>query len=410
MEHQHQNRNTTENKESKSHLSELKKEIRQFKKLDLNAHKIQERLNLITQVAVIGVWEWDLKLDKFEWDDKMYEIYGILPRQFMTHASWLRKIHPDDLPAFEKSIKITLETENQDYFEFRIVRSDGSIRHLNTAAGVIRDKDNTALRIVGVNKDITERKMAEAALKKSEQELRFSNATKDKLFSILAHDLVSPFTSVLGFSKLLMHSSEERDFEKVEEYSTSINVAANQTFHLLTNLLEWARSQRDKIQFNPETIHLKEIINQVNLLYCHALDEKEIYLEIDIKSNFTLEADSNMLLTIIRNLVSNAIKYTEEEGIIKITAWQNEKQTDICVADTGKGISENNLEQILDFGLNFTTKGSNSESGTGLGLIICKDFVERHGGKIWIKSKENIGTKVCFSIPNKQLVSNFQSD
>jgi signal transduction histidine kinase len=264
---------------------------------------------------------------------------------------------------------------------------------------LVRDKNNNITRVVGVNSDITDRKMAEKALMKSEQELRMANATKDKLFSILAHDLVSPFTSVLGYSKLLMLSCKEKNFEKVSEYSHPINLAAIQTFDLLTNLLEWSRSQREKIQFQPESINLKKIIDQVNLLYSHVLDEKEIYLEIQIPKNFDLIADPNMVYTVIRNLVSNAIKYTEEEGIVKITASRDKKTVEICISDTGQGISKDNLEQIIKPELNFSTMGSGSEKGTGLGLIICKDFVERHGGKIWIESKENIGTSVFFTIP-----------
>lgn len=399
MEDSVQNETTSISENLNSHLNNLKAEIKQYKKLDLDTHRVQDRLSLITRVASIGVWEWNIGKDQIEWDNIMYEIYGIEPRPFMTHDSWSKCIHPEDLKAFENLIENTLAVEYQDYAEFRVVRPDGYIRHISTTAGLIHDSDNKVNRVLGVNKDITERKLAEEALKKSENQLKLSNATKDKLFSILAHDLVSPFSSILGFSKLLMDSSKENDIEKVEEYANSVNSAANQTFHLLTNLLEWSRSQREKISFLPENIKLKQIIDRVTLLYTYAMDQKEIYLETNVDTDFEIVADLNMLYTIIRNLVSNAVKFTDEEGIIKISVISYEKETEICICDTGKGIGKDNLEQVLNPEINFSSNGSNSEKGTGLGLLICNDFVERHGGKFWIKSEENIGTEVHFTIP-----------
>jgi len=133
------------------------------------------------------------------------------------------------------------------------------------------------------------------------------------------------------------------------------------------------------------------------------LEEKEIYIDNHINSDFTLISDPNMIYTIIRNLVSNAIKFTLEESIIKITAIVNAKETEICVSDSGVGIIEDAKDKLFGSEGNLTTSGTHKESGTGLGLIICKDFVERHGGKIWIESKPHIGTKVYFTIPNNPI-------
>jgi signal transduction histidine kinase len=196
-----------------------------------------------------------------------------------------------------------------------------------------------------------------------------------------------------------MLSSKEKDYEKVEKYATSINIAANHTFHLLSNLLDWSRSQRNKILFQPEVLNMKEISRQIIVLYSYMIDEKQIFVETRIDSAVTLYADSNMVQTIMRNLVSNAIKFSGEEDTIHISASQKEREVEICVADTGKGILGEDLEKIFHPGLSVSTNGSHDEKGSGLGLIICKDFVERHGGKIWIESKENIGTKVYFTIP-----------
>jgi PAS domain S-box-containing protein len=399
MDDQAQHRTRGANEELVPHLDKQKEEMRPFKESNTEIQHSNDKYKIDARVASIGVWDWNMKLNVMVWDDKLYEIYGIPPQDFISYESWTKHIHPDDLPAVEDSINRALENQSHDYAEFRIIRPDGSIRYIGATAGLIRDNKNKITRVVGVNFDLTEQKMAEDALMKSEQELRVANATKDKLFSILAHDLVSPFTSVLGYSKLLMLGSIEQDFEKVSVYSQFINRAATQTFDLLTNLLEWSRSQRDKIQFQPEMICLKKIIEKVNLLYLHMLDDKEIYIEIKIPNDFVLFADSNMVYTIIRNLVANAIKYSEEEGIIKLTAGRNAEHVEICISDTGKGISKEDLEQIINTGLNFSTNDSDHKKGTGLGLIICKDFVERHGGKIWIESEENIGTRVYFTIP-----------
>ncbi len=400
MEDRIHNKETIAKEELNSNLGKLKEEIKAFKDLNATAQKARERLKLITHVASIGVWDWDPKLNKTLWDRKMYEIYDISTKVQMTQASWMNCVHPDDVDNFQESIHQSLEESVCDHFEFRIIRPDGSVRYISASAQLVMDKKKETIRVVGVNRDITERKMAEEALQLSEQKLKDSNAAKDKLFSILAHDLVSPFSSVLGFSKLLMLSCKEKDFESIQQYATSINSAANQTFDLLTNLLEWSRSQRNKIQFQPELINLKEIVNRVILLYSFALEEKEIYIDSHIDPDFTLMSDPNMIYTVIRNLISNAIKFTQEESIIKITAIKNAKENEICISDSGVGIIEEAKDKLFDPEGNFTTNGTHKESGTGLGLIICKDFVERHGGNIWIESTENIGTKVCFTIPS----------
>lgn len=399
MEDRIQEKDTPANKELNIHISQLKEQIKTYKKLDTDAKKVQERLTLIKKVALIGVWDWDIKLNHTLWDNKMYEIYGLTPKRHMTHSRWLACIHPDDLSFVKDSINQSFINPYKGHIEFRIIRPDGSIRNISAAAEMIKNKEGKIIRVIGVNKDITERKVAEEALKKSEQKLQIANTEKDKLFSILAHDLVSPFSSVLGFSKLLMYSCKERDFEKITEYANLINTATNQTYDLLTNLLEWSRSQRQKIQFQPGIINLDDIINRVIVLYSFALDEKEIYINKFIAKDFSLVADANMIYTIIRNLVSNAIKFTGEEGLIKITSNRYGNNAQICISDSGKGMSETSKDKLFNPEDNFTTEGTNKESGTGLGLLICKDFVERHGGKIWIESKENIGTEVYFTIP-----------
>lgn len=400
MDDHNQNKETLAQEELNSNLGKLKEEIKTFKDLNATAEKAHERLKLITHVASIGVWDWDPKLSRILWDHNMYKIYDIPTNVQMTEAGWMKCVHPDDVHFFEESFHQTLEESNSDHFEFRIIRPDGSVRNISASAEVVRDKAKEIIRVVGVNRDITERKLAEEALQKSEKKLRDTNATKDKLFSILAHDLVSPFSSVLGFSKLLMNSCEEKDFESIQQYANSINSAANQTFDLLTNLLEWSRSQRSKIQFQPELINLKEIINRVTLLYSFPLEEKEIFIDSHVKSDFNLMSDPNMIYTIIRNLISNAIKFTLAEGIIKITAINYGNESEICISDSGVGINEEVKNKLFEQEGNFTSNGTHKESGTGLGLIICKDFVERHGGRIWVESTENIGTKVYFTIPN----------
>lgn len=255
---------------------------------------------------------------------------------------------------------------------------------------------------------ITEKKNLEITLQqldKTNRELTKTNRQKDKFFSIIAHDLRSPFSSILGFAEILKDNIHELTTNEIEKYTNHLYNASLNTFNLLINLLEWASLQRETIRFKPEIISINHVFTEVlNVLKEQAV-KKNISVETKISQEMKWEADKNMLTSILRNLVSNAIKFTPCEGKIKISARQTDHSLEISVSDNGIGMPEDALKKLFLNDFNETKKGTENEKGSGLGLALCKEFVEMHGGKIWAESQVNKGTTITFSIPDKTEVS-----
>ena len=240
-----------------------------------------------------------------------------------------------------------------------------------------------------------------AEIRNQNEQLEEINAAKDKLFHIIAHDLRSPFNTILGMSEMLMHDLKEFDTEEISQFMASINASGKKAFELLENLLEWAGAQSGSMVFNPEHFHIAELTDETIDLFHINAKTKNIRITHDIPQNMDVYADRNMLKTILRNLLSNAVKFTAENGEIHIHAIQKEKHIEISVQDNGMGISSELKNKILNLSQKITTKGTNKETGTGLGLLLCKDFVKMHNGHIWLHSEEMKGTTFFISLPNE---------
>jgi signal transduction histidine kinase len=231
------------------------------------------------------------------------------------------------------------------------------------------------------------------------KELKELVATKDKLFSIIAHDLKSPFNTMLGFSDLMIENIKGNGPESSNQYIHAINSTARQTLILLENLLNWSYTQTGQIEFKPEKLKLSRIIHDITEMLKLSATIKNISLNYLNKEEIFIYADHNMLTTILRNLVSNAIKFTESGGKVDISAFPVLNQIEITIADDGVGINEDTLAKLFNIDTTITTKGTANENGSGLGLILCKEFVELHRGKIYVESIVGKGSKFVVSLP-----------
>jgi PAS domain S-box-containing protein len=250
--------------------------------------------------------------------------------------------------------------------------------------------------------DITEFKKIDEELKESEARLREMVTTKDKFFNIIAHDLRSPFNAIMGFSELLEEQMKEKNYEDIEEYSKFIHSASKRAMNLLSNLLEWSRSQTGKIKFNPEYFDLAVLINEVTDLFTDIAAQKSIEIKKVMKPNIPVIADKPMVEIILRNLISNAIKFSNFNTSIVISAELKENETLVSVIDNGVGISPEDINNIFRLDINHSTLGTNKEKGTGLGLLLCKEFIEKHNGKLLIESTLGKGSTFCLNIPKNQ--------
>ncbi len=230
-------------------------------------------------------------------------------------------------------------------------------------------------------------------------ELEIANASKDKFFSIISHDLLSPFNTILGFSQLLIDNIKNNKLDNMGKFAGHIYESADHTIKLLRNLIDWSQTQRGKMTFNPEPIYFEEFVSEFFPLLDNIAKHKSIVLSTDIKFYHSLIADKAMLETIVRNLVSNAIKFTPEGGNILVSAILKDDMVRISVEDNGVGIPKSSIDKIFSIDNNYSTNGTNKEKGTGLGLILCYEFIEAHKGRIWVESEVGLGTKFIFELP-----------
>jgi len=241
-------------------------------------------------------------------------------------------------------------------------------------------------------------------LEKISLELQESVQTKDKFFSIIAHDLRSPLGGLMKLTEFVVEDFDSLEKEEIREMLGAIQGSSEKVFDLLENLLEWSRMQRGVIPFDPENIKLKDIADDIKKLLKDSIAHKNIELQF---SNLDLDvfADSKMLKGILRNLLSNAIKFTPNNGKVQLVANEQEKFIEVSVIDSGIGMRQDMIDNLFKIEINTSREGTNGESSSGLGLIICKEFVEKMGGKIKVESQENIGSKFSFMLPKAEITN-----
>ncbi|MFP4023713.1 MAG: tetratricopeptide repeat protein [Thiohalospira sp.] len=239
-------------------------------------------------------------------------------------------------------------------------------------------------------------------LKESEENLKILNATKDKFFSIIAHDIRNPFNAVYGLTEHLAKNFDQFSKDELKTPIELIHQSADDLLELLDNLLHWSRAQRGKLEFVPREVNLHDIVNKnINLLKINA-EKKAIEIISEIKPKEEIIADYDMLMAIFRNLISNAIKFSYKNSKVYIKSEDSNNEKVISVIDQGIGITSENIKKLFRIDIHYSTTGTSEEQGSGLGLILCREFVEKHGGKIWVESEENKGSTFKFTIPKEQ--------
>lgn len=291
----------------------------------------------------------------------------------------------------KKLIASTMETGSNQIIEYEFENATGNIWFEGRSA-LLPIKLREKKCVIIVARDITYRIQAK-------QDLIELNAAKDKFFTILAHDLKNPFWAILSFSEMLTERLKDDPDKETVQIAKHIKSAAEVTFELVENLLNWARSQTGKIEFKPRKFLLHELIDStVKLMESQALN-KQVELVEEVPQHLLVFADLNLTKTILRNLLNNAIKYTPSTGNVKVSAVVSGNYIEVCVTDSGCGISPEAMAKIFRIDAKHSTLGTNYERGTGLGLILCKEFVALQGGKIWVESEVGVGSKFYFTLP-----------
>ena len=286
--------------------------------------------------------------------------------------------------------------------EESLIDINGETRWLLTSKIPMFNNQGKIIGLLGYGRDITERKLAEEEIKIKNQQLLSLNASKDKLFSIIAHDLRSPFNGFLGLTQIMAEDLSTLTLDEIREMAESIRNSAATLYRLLENLLQWSTLQQGRMVFNPVILPLKSTISESMAIAKLSAHAKEIKIQCLIPDELEVYADVKMVQTIIRNLLSNSVKFTKKGGAVTISAQAiDENMTEISIKDTGIGMSQTILKGLFQMDINTSRKGTDGETSTGLGLLICNDFVEKNGGKLRVKSEVGIGSTFYFTLPNK---------
>lgn len=359
----------------------------------------EEKYRLLTENASDVIWIFNLSKKQFTYiSPAIKQLRGLSPEEALAEK-FHEALTPDSakylIETFNKNFSAYVSDVEQANFYINQIQQpckDGSIIWVEVSTK-FRFNAQGEIEVVGVSRNIENRKKMEA-------ELHETIATKDKFFSIISHDLRSPFASIVGLLSIMADASNNFSHNEMINFAQSAYQTSQSTYHLLENLLEWSRMQRGIIPFNAQAIHLNEFMKTCDPSTVELAMAKEIKIEFKFPNEMIVHADNNMLHSIMRNLVTNAIKFTNHGGLIQIDARDYHENTIlISIKDNGIGMDKDRLLKLFNIEFNVSRPGTNNEPSSGLGLILCKEFVENHGGKIWCESKLEKGSTFYFTLP-----------
>ncbi len=387
-------------------------EIEAKKRLEAEA-----RYRFIIQNISDVIWILNLNSGKFTYiSPSIFQLRGMTVDEALNESP-VAGLTPESAKIVIEKMKIRtplfIQNPNDIVYNFEELqqyKKDGSIIWIEV---LTRYQYNNfgEIEVIGVSRNIDKRKEFEFNLIKSEAKLKELNSTKDKFFSIIAHDLRNPIGNYKQITKMLHEDYDNFSEEERIDFLRVLKESAEHIYELLENLLEWSRSQRDKIVFEPEQFQFKYLVDSILHLLQLSANNKSIQIINHISEELILETDPKLMNTVIRNLISNAIKFTPKGGLIEIgclivklsddiKSSKNYSEVSIYVKDSGIGMTEDTMSKIFRIDQNTTALGTDNERGTGLGLILCKEFVEKMGGKIWVESEVGKGSTFWFSLPN----------
>ncbi len=366
----------------------------------------ENRFRNITQNISDFMWTAEKKEGKLQqvfYTDAVVKVTGYTNENFISNYSlWHKIIHPNDVAAVIKKMKIYYNDQAavDGELEYRIIKKDGNIAWIRNSLNIVREISGSIAKIYGSVRDISFSKKAEEKLIESAENLKTLNDTKDRFISIVSHDLRTPFSSILGFTDILL-SEPEMATEKRQEYINFIQESSRSMLSLVNSLLDWTRLQTGRIRFEPERLNAKFVINKALQMLSGAALQKNVELISEVTQDVFVHGDEDLLLQVFNNFISNAIKFTKSGGKIVIGSEPNiqKKQMEFFIEDSGIGIREEDISKLFKVDTKFTNPGTAGERGSGLGLSLCAEIVEKHGGQVAVESTLGVGTKFTFGIP-----------
>lgn len=380
-----------------------------YTKERLKANESEEKFRFMTESSSDTIWHLDYNYC-FDYVSPADEhMRGFKKEEVIGTTLW-SILKPESVEYAKKVSSKRFNEEHQGTktgtirFELELKCKDNSWIWTEVNSSPHYNTDGVMIGLNEVTRDISQRKKAEQEILLKNEELKGLIATKDKFFSIIAHDLRSPFNSFLGLTQIMAENLPNMTMPQAQEIAASMSKSATNLYRLLENLLQWSQLQKGALTFNPEVVQLNLMVAESITLVIEPAKNKGIEITTHISDELTGFADSNLLQTIIRNLTYNAVKYTNSGGKINISAKNTDsKSVEISVQDTGIGMDQMILDNLFRIDIRTSRKGTEGEPCTGLGLVLCKEFVEKHGGEIWVTSEVGKGSTFYFSLPTFNL-------
>ena len=362
---------------------------------------LTERLSLATDVAALGVWEWDVANHAMTWDATMAQIYGFSLATTDPYKQWSSSVYPDDLPAAEGALKKVMENKGRASVEFRIIRPDGALRHLAAAEGVVLDENGNVSRIIGINIDITDRKQFQADLQRAKEDAEAANRAKSEFLANMSHEIRTPMNGIMGMTELVLDSELN---EEQREYLATVKTSADSLLTVINDILDFSKIEAGKIDIESLDFNLHDTLETTLKTLALRAHEKglELVCEIAPEVPEAVRGDAARLRQVIVNLLGNAIKFTQA-GEVALKVQLESKEKDNCmlhftVSDTGIGIAREKLGMIFDPFSQADTSTTRHYGGTGLGLTISTRLIQKMGGIVWVESEIGRGTQFHFTI------------
>ncbi len=362
-------------------------DITEMKKQEKNLFDITNRFTLATQAAHIGVWEWDVQMNHLVWDDRMYELYGVNKADFSgAYDAWQKGLHPDDKQLAEEELQRAIKGEKEFDTSFRVILPNGEVRHLKAYAQVVRDKSGNALKIDGLNWDITH-----------ENEV---DRMKTEFISLASHQLRTPLSAMKWFGEMLIKGDAGTLNTEQKAYADNILASNKRMIELVDDLLNISRIESGRIIIDPEPVHLQsmmdEVINEAKI----KTNTKKQEIILSVQPNLPeVDLDKKLIREVYANLITNASKYTPDGGVIRISISTKGNDLVSEVNDTGYGIDERDKGKIFTKFFRSQRTSKFDTEGNGLGLYLVKTIIDSSGGKISFESSEGKGTTFTFTLP-----------
>lgn len=381
-------------------MSEQKAIENQIEDAKNKADNLALRLQLANDSAEIGVWEWDLQSGELMWDKWMYKLYGVTETEFSgAYEAWVNSVHPEDIEETKALLESAIKGESVYDPEFRVVHPNGTVRNIKASAEVLRDPNGKAVKVVGVNYDITEKANAMQILAESKEAAESAAKAKSDFLANMSHEIRTPMNAILGGLQLLKGASLDSDLKRV---LNNASFSAQSLLTIINDILDYSKIESNKLELEQAQFSLTEILDSIKYDLDALISAKRIELLIEKGSSFQnyWVGDLVRVKQIILNLTSNAVKFTNV-GTVKINVNTQNQALFIEVIDSGIGMSKEAVSKIFERFAQADTSTTRKYGGTGLGMSITLSLIKMMNGNIEITSKESEGTKITVTLPLK---------